>query len=139
MCMICDGNKVLVQDRVNKNWPGIVFPGGHIENGESFAESVIREVYEETGLTIENPVLCGIKQWQNDDLSRVLIFLYKTNMFTGTLSSSSEGEVFWVNKEDLPNRELAKDFEYMLQIYENDDLSEFCYYKVQAGWEKRMY
>ena len=29
MCMICDGTKILVQDRVNKDWPGVTFPGGH--------------------------------------------------------------------------------------------------------------
>ena len=52
--MVYDGDKILVQDRVNKNWPGLTFPGGHVEEGESFTESVIREVYEETGLKIEN-------------------------------------------------------------------------------------
>ena len=66
MCMICDGHgNILVQDRRNPDWPGITFPGGHVEPGESFAASVIREVFEETGLTIENPVLCGVKQFQN--------------------------------------------------------------------------
>ena len=43
-------------------WSGYAFPGGHVENGESFAESVIREIYEETGLTIQNPQLVGIKK-----------------------------------------------------------------------------
>ena len=33
MCMICDGTKILVQDRVNKDWPGVTFPGGHVEPG----------------------------------------------------------------------------------------------------------
>ena len=35
MCMICDGTKILVQDRVNKDWPGVTFPGGHVEPGET--------------------------------------------------------------------------------------------------------
>ena len=43
MCMVYDGNRILVQDRMNPNWPGITFPGGHIEPKESFVESVIRE------------------------------------------------------------------------------------------------
>ena len=51
MCMIYDDSgNVLVQDRLNPDWPGISFPGGHVEAGESFTDSVIREVYEETGL-----------------------------------------------------------------------------------------
>ena len=64
LCMVYDdAGNILVQDRKDPNWPGICFPGGHIEPGESFVESVIREVWEETGLTIENPVLCGTKQF----------------------------------------------------------------------------
>lgn len=47
-------------------WSGYAFPGGHVENGEAFAESVIREIYEETGLTIQNPQLVGVKNWPLD-------------------------------------------------------------------------
>ena len=65
LCMVYDGaGNILVQDRKDPSWPGICFPGGHVEPGESFVESVIREVWEETGLTVENPRLCGTKQFQ---------------------------------------------------------------------------
>ena len=63
MCMIRDGEKVLVLDRKNPDWPGITFPGGHVEKEESFVDAIIREVYEETGLTISFPLLCGTKQF----------------------------------------------------------------------------
>ena len=64
MCMVYDdAGNVLVQDKVDKKWSGLTFPGGHIEKGESFVDSVIREVYEETGLTIEKPRICGTKDW----------------------------------------------------------------------------
>ena len=54
MCMISDNaGSILVQDRKKADYPGITFPGGHVEPGESFVESVIREVREETGLDIE--------------------------------------------------------------------------------------
>ena len=57
MCMIYDheGN-VLVQDRLDPNWPGVTFPGGHVEPGESFTGAVIREVREESGLEAVRPV-----------------------------------------------------------------------------------
>ena len=58
MCMIQDhkGN-VLALDKVNDSYTGTTFPGGHVEANEIFQKSMIREVWEETGLTIEAPKL----------------------------------------------------------------------------------
>ena len=66
LCMLCRGCKVLVQNRKSNIWPGVAFPGGHIEKGEAFTDAVIREVQEETGLTIYSPRLCGVKDWCED-------------------------------------------------------------------------
>ena len=82
MCMIYDGEKVLVQDRVSTDWPGITFPDGHVERGESFTDAVIREVKEETGLTISKPQLCGIKDWYDDKDFRYVVLLYKTKHYS---------------------------------------------------------
>ena len=138
MCMITDGEKVLVQDRKNPDWPGVTFPGGHVEKGESFVEAVIREVYEETGLTIENPTLCGTKQFQTKDDTRYVVFFYKASRFSGELKSSDEGEVFWINRKDLPQYPLAPDMEAMVQVMESDRLSEFYYYKENGHWKYKL-
>lgn len=139
MCMISDGHgNILVQDRKNPNWPGITFPGGHVEYTECFVDSVIREVKEETSLTIENPVLCGIKQFQTRDDARYVVLFYKTNRFSGELKSSNEGEVFWIPRCTLKDYTLAPDFEDMLRIFESDDLSEFYYYKEQGSWKLKL-
>ena len=61
MCMIYNDSEVLVQEKVDDDYSGITFPGGHVEKGESFTDAVIREVLEETGLKISAPQLCGIK------------------------------------------------------------------------------
>ena len=64
LCMVYDDqNRILVQDRCCTDWDGSAFPGSYVEAGESFAKSVVREVYEETGYQIKNRVLCGIKQF----------------------------------------------------------------------------
>ncbi|MFR7478612.1 MAG: DNA mismatch repair protein MutT, partial [Acutalibacteraceae bacterium] len=82
---------------------------------------------EETGLTIRHPVLCGVKDWENEDKSRYIILFFKTDKFDGQLTSSSEGDVFWVEKDELPHYSLAPDFADMYPIFENDQLSEFFY------------
>lgn len=139
MCMVSDGNgNILVQDRRNPDWPGVTFPGGHAEPGESFVESVIREVFEETGLTIENPVLCGVKQFQTYRDERYVVFLYKADRFSGELRSSDEGEVFWIPRNTLTDYVLVDDFETMVRIFEDDSLSEVQYYRTGDGLLKKI-
>ena len=136
MCMISDGRgNVLVQDRRNPDWPGITFPGGHVEPGEAFTDSVVREVFEETGLTIENPQLCGLKQFQTQEGERYVVFLYRADRYHGTLRSSSEGEVFWIPREKLPEYPLVPDFPDMVRVFEEPELNEFFYTK---DWGVRL-
>ena len=135
MCMIYDGEKVLVQERVKSDWPGIAFPGGHVERGESFTEAVIREVKEETGLTISKPQLCGIKDWYDDKDFRYVVLLYKTKHYSGVLQSSDEGKVWWEDFDNLSRLKLAtNDMSDMLRVFLEDDLSEFFYYKDGENW-----
>ena len=44
LCLIEDGDKILLQNRVKKDWRGYALPGGHVEPGESFVYAVIREI-----------------------------------------------------------------------------------------------
>ena len=134
MCMVCDGNKILVQDRLDPDWPGVTFPGGHVEPCESFVRSTIREVYEETGLEISNLRLCGMKQFTHRNGSyRYIVFFYKTSSFSGKLHSSAEGRVFWIDRADLHKYPLADGFKEMLEIFENDNLSE-NYHWFDGSW-----
>jgi len=139
MCMVYDNeNNILVQNRVDPNWPGITFPGGHIHKNESFVESVIREVFEETGLKIKNPVLCGTKQFQTNNDERYVVLLFKTNEFEGELKSSEEGEVFWINKNELENYKLVNDFLKMYEVFESDKLNEFYYFRQAEKWHLKL-
>ena len=145
LCLVEDptNGKVVLQYRSPeryKKWSGYAFPGGHVENGEAYAESVIREIYEETGLTVQNPQLVGIKNWPLDTGERYIVFCYKATEFTGTLQSSEEGEVSWVQKDQIPNLDLAYDMLPLMEMMEAPDKSEFFYrHRTEDGWEKEIF
>ena len=124
MCMICNGSKVLVENKKWKEAQGIIFPGGHVEEHEPIVDSVIREIKEETGLTIEHPVLCGIKEWINEDGSRYIVFLFKTESFSGELASSDEGRVFWVKKDEVLKMNWIWNMDGIMQIMDSNHPAE---------------
>ena len=133
ICMIYDDNgNVLMQNRRKKSWPGVTFPGGHVEPGEALVPSVVREIKEETGLDIENVKLCGVKEWFEDSV-RSMVFFYKTNCFSGNLQSSEEGEVFWVPIERISEYKLASDFMRNLELFLSEDISELIYEPGEEG------
>lgn len=140
MCMVYKEGLVLVQNKIHNEWGGFTFPGGHVEKDESFTDAVIREVFEETGLCVVSPVLCGIKDWVNDDGSRYLVLFYKTDKFSGELKSSNEGDVFWMPLDEFLslNDRLSLDMKDMVKVFLDDSLSEFFYYKENGEWKYRL-
>lgn len=120
MVMIQDNKtgKVLVQDRIKK-WKGLSFPGGHVEEGESFVDSAIREIKEETGLNIANLESCGVIHWcNNTTYDRYIEFLYKTTDFSGELlSETEEGKVFWILPEEIEKRQHSNNFDKYLPMF----------------------
>lgn len=120
-------NKFLVQQRI-KSWKGISFPGGHVEPGESFVDSAIREIKEETGLDIKNLKSCGVIHWSHSKRkNRYIVFLYKTSDFSGTLlEETEEGKVFWASIEEIQNMELSRNFEKYIPMFFNDSSEFYC-------------
>jgi 8-oxo-dGTP diphosphatase len=94
--------EVLVQDRI-RSFKGLAFPGGHVELGESFYDCAVREIKQETGLTIQNLQGCGVCHWHNTVTGkRYLVFLYTTCDYAGELTAEmEEGRHFWMQPEDL--------------------------------------
>lgn len=139
ICLIYKDDKILVQERTKKDWPGLTFPGGHVEKNENFYDSVIREVKEETGLTLLKPILCGVEEFKvlNDE-DRHLILYYKCNKFKGRIKSSKEGKVFWINRKDFKKANLSLDLDRMLKIMEDDNLSELIYYKEDGKYKSMI-
>lgn len=134
LCMIYDEDKILLQNRIKKDWRGYTLPGGHVELGESFVEATIREMKEETGLDIVNPILCGIKQFPIEN-GRYIVFLFKTSQFSGSLVSSEEGEMEWVKRKDLMKLSRVNDFSDLLKVIDDDKLIEFQYVVDKDEWK----
>lgn len=133
LCLIHDGDRILLQNRVKQDWKGYTLPGGHVEFGESVVDAVIREMKEETGLTICNPKLCGIKQFPIAG-GRYLVFLFKTGVFSGEVVSSGEGKMEWVRRRDLPGLKKVADFDRLLEVFDREDLTEFQYVVEGDQW-----
>ena len=134
LCLIHKDNQYLLQDRVKNDWRGYTLPGGHIEKEESIVDAVIREMKEETGLTILNPKLCGVKQFPIED-GRYIVFLFSADSFTGEVISSEEGNMHWVMKDELSKVNLANDFYELLQVIIDDNLNEFQYMIEDNEWK----
>lgn len=127
--------RVVVQERV-LSWKGITFPGGHVEPGESFMDSAVREVFEETGLRVKGLVPCGIMHWchrQTGD--RYLVYLYRAESFDGCLiDKTEEGRVFWADPDTLRDMPLSEHFEIYLPLFFGEGYTEA--FGLYGGGEK---
>ena len=133
LCLIENGNKILLQNRIKKDWQGYTLPGGHVEKEESFVDAVIREMKEETGLSVKNPKLVGVKQFPIDN-GRYVVFLFKTNEFSGKLKSSKEGKMEWFSYDELTKINTVDDFLDLLKVFNFNDLNEFQYVVKDDVW-----
>lgn len=133
LCLLRRGNDILLQNRVKKDWLGYALPGGHVEPGESIVDAVVREMREETGLTILDPRLRGVKQFPAEK-GRYLVFLFLAEKFTGTVTSSDEGKMEWIPRDALAAYQTVDDLEELLRVIERDDLNEFQYVIEDETW-----
>lgn len=133
LCLIHNEDSYLLQDRVKKDWKGYTLPGGHIEPGESIVDAVVREMKEETGLTIKSPRLCGVKQFPIEG-GRYIVFLFETDQFEGKVVDSDEGKMHWVKISELSNVKLVDDFEELIEVMMSDSLTEFQYVVENDEW-----
>ena len=93
---------VAVEERKKGNWDGLIFPGGHVERGESFFEAAKREAEEETGLQITNLTFRGIVHWAHrSGKERYFAVLFTAEGEGELLPESPEGRNFWMPLEEF--------------------------------------
>ena len=134
-CYLIKDNEVVVTKykKGNKKEGYYDIPGGKIEEGECPKQTAIREMKEETGLTITNPRLCGVKHFPIDE-GRYIVFLFEATQYEGELCSSNEGKMHWIKIEELDKINLVNDFYDLIDVMLNENLSEFQYVIENKKW-----
>lgn len=82
-------------------WIGL---GGKLERGEDPVPSAVRELREESGLTVADPKLRGTFVWL-DNVQCGIVYIVTGSRWTGTLAESDEGTLRWHRIADLPSLE----------------------------------
>ncbi|MEJ6348000.1 NUDIX domain-containing protein [Holzapfeliella sp. He02] len=137
LIMITHHNQVVILNRQDK-FKGYTFPGGHVEAGESFVESVKREAKEETGLAVDKVQLVGTCQYQEQDYRRVIL-CYQAQAMTTELSASGEGDVFFAELAELDEAHYSSGFKELLALYTNPHYTELIFETLPNGETKTRY
>ena len=120
LCYIENNDQYLMLHRVKKNvdvnrgkWIGV---GGHFLPDESPEECLLREVKEETGLTLTSYSFRGLVTFISDEWHTEYMCLYTADGYTGALRPCDEGELAWVNKSDLMTLNLWEGDKFFLKL-----------------------
>lgn len=152
LCYIEQDDKYLMLHRVKKQvdvnkdkWIGV---GGHFEKDESPEQCLLREVKEETGLTLLSWKFRGLITFVCEGWNTEYMCLYTADKFQGELKECDEGELVWVPKERLEELNLwegdkiffqllkeRQDFFTMKLVYQGDVLKECLVDNCQ--WNQR--
>ncbi len=123
-------------DQSHEKWLGI---GGKFEDRESPEECMLREVREETGLTVTDYAYRGIVTFTSDVWETEYMHLFTASGFTGELCECDEGELAWVPKDRVTDLTLWEGDRLFLERLKED--CEFFSLKVEyegdrlAGWK----
>lgn len=109
-------HRVKKEKDVNKDkWIGV---GGHFEEHESPEECLLREVKEETGLTLTSYRFCGLVTFSSEGWPTEYMCLYTADKFTGQLRECSEGTLEWVKKSEISRLKLWEGDRIFLKLME---------------------
>ena len=124
LCYIEKDNKYLMLHRTKKQndanqdkWIGV---GGKFEADETPQECLLREVYEETSLILTSYSLRGVVTFISDEWETEYMFLFTSSEFEGQVSDCDEGELVWIDKNELMNLNLWEGDKIFLKLLTED-------------------
>ena len=125
LCYICRGGDYLMLHRVKKEhdlnrdkWIGV---GGKLEEGESPEDCLLREVREETGLTLTRYRYRGLVTFVSDQAPTEYMHLFIADGFEGQLTDCTEGELAWVKKTQVPKLNLWEGDRIFLELLAREE------------------
>ena len=136
LCYIEKGNQYLMLHRISKKndvnkdkWIGV---GGHFEEKESPEDCLLREVKEETGLTLTSYRFRGIVTFICDDYDIDYMCLYTADSYQGELKECDEGKLEWIDKDKLLGLELWEGDKIFLDLLQK----EHPFFSLKLVYEK---
>lgn len=126
LCYIEHDGKYLMLHRTKKEndinkdkWIGV---GGHAEEGESPEDCVLREVKEETGLTLTSYKFRGLVTFISNEYENELMCLFTADGYEGEIITCSEGDLEWVDKSIVPTLPTwSGDAIFLKQLMSDDE------------------
>lgn len=138
LCYIEKDNKYLMLHRTKKEndlnegkWIGV---GGKFEKDETPEECLIREVKEETGLTLTSYKLRAVITFISDEWETEYMYLFTADAFEGQIIDCNEGELKWIEKNQVLDLNTWKGDRIFLEKLLSDD--KFFTLKVRYKGEK---
>ena len=140
ICYIEKDGKYLMLHRTKKEkdinkdkWIGI---GGKFENKESPEECIIREVKEETGLTLNSYKLRGIVTYVSNEWETEYMYVFTSVDFSGELIECNEGDLEWIDKEKIFDLNIWEGDKIFLEKLQKD--SKFFTAKFEYDGDKLL-
>lgn len=125
LCYIERGDEYLMLHRTKKEndanhdkWLGV---GGGIEAGETPEQCLLREVLEETGLTLRSYRYRGVIDFVSDRWEDEIMHLYTADGFDGNIKRCDEGDLEWIKKEKLLSLTLWEGDLIFLRLLQTDE------------------
>ena len=125
LCYLEKNGKYLLLHRTKKEgdlnrdkWIGV---GGKFEAGESPEECAVREIREETGLTVAYPRYRGIVTFVSDKWPTEYMHLFTATEFTGEMIECDEGELAWVDKDKVTELPIWEGDRIFLSLLAGDE------------------